>query len=142
MLYTQLKTDFKKNGGWKSKKNLFIIFLFLWGVYTVLKNYGWLPKKSVKGKHVFITGAGSGLGREMAIRFARLGAKVTLTDIFEAGLKESHDLVRKSASTTKISYFVLDVSNRDQISEVAKQAMDVNGPVDILINNAGVYSKG
>ena len=120
MLYNQIRTDFRKNGGWKSKKNLFIIFLFLWGVYTVLKNYGWLPKKSVKRKHVFITGAGSGLGREMAIRFAKLGAKVTLTDIFEAGLKESHTLTKKSASTTGIASFVLDVSNRDQISEVAK----------------------
>jgi all-trans-retinol dehydrogenase (NAD+) len=119
MLINQIRIDFKKNGGWKSKKNLFVIFLFLWGLYTLAKNYGWLPKKSVKRKHVFITGAGSGLGREMAIRFAKLGAKVTLTDIFETGLKESHQLTRKAASSTGINYFVLDVSNRDQIREVA-----------------------
>jgi len=120
MLYNQIKYDFKKNGGWASKKNIFVVALFLWGVYTVMKTYGLLPKKSVKGKHVFITGAGSGMGREMAVRFAKLGAKVSLTDIYEPGLKESHTLARKVASTTGIVTFVMDVSNRDQIKEVAK----------------------
>jgi all-trans-retinol dehydrogenase (NAD+) len=40
-----------------------------------------LPKKSIKGNHIFITGAGSGLGRLVAIRLAKLGAKLTLSDL-------------------------------------------------------------
>jgi all-trans-retinol dehydrogenase (NAD+) len=45
----------------------------------------WL-KKSVKGNHVFLTGAGQGLGRLLAIRLAKLGAKLSLTDINDTTL--------------------------------------------------------
>ena len=70
-----------KNGGWSSKKNILFIILFFWAFYTVCREQGWLPKKSVRGKHIFITGAGSGLGRLMAIKFAELGAKVTVSGL-------------------------------------------------------------
>ena len=44
----------------------------MWIMYTFMKEQGWLPlKKSVDGKHVFLTGAGSGLGRLMAIKLAK-----------------------------------------------------------------------
>lgn len=42
---------------------------------------GWLPKKSLKGEHVFVTGAGSGLGRYMSIQFAKMGCKLSLSDV-------------------------------------------------------------
>lgn len=54
-----------------------------------------MPKKSVKKKHIFITGAGSGLGRGMAIKFAKLGANLSLSDINEQGLAETLDLIYK-----------------------------------------------
>ena len=44
---------------------------------------------SIKGKTAFITGAGSGLGRHTAILFAKLGAKVVITDVNEQGLQET-----------------------------------------------------
>ena len=50
-------------------------------VYSIAKNNGFLLKKSVKGEHVFITGAGSGIGRQMAVILAKMGAKVTIADI-------------------------------------------------------------
>ena len=49
--------------------------------YILARENGLLPKKNVKGKHIFITGAGSGLGRGMALKFASLGASLTLSDI-------------------------------------------------------------
>ena len=42
---------------------------------------GWLPKKSVKGQHVFVTGAGSGLGRSMSQLLAKRGAKISVSDV-------------------------------------------------------------
>lgn len=67
----------------------YFIFLVLWGLYTFAKSRGWLPKKSLEGEHVYLTGAGSGIGRLMAIEFAKLGCVLTLTDINMQGLEET-----------------------------------------------------
>ena len=63
MLYKRIQDQFNKNGGWSSKRNLGYIALLMYAVYSFMKVKGLLPKKSLKGKHVFLTGAGSGLGR-------------------------------------------------------------------------------
>jgi hypothetical protein len=62
-------------------KKVLIYFLFMWSSYILAREKGWLPKKSVKGKHIFITGAGSGLGRDMAIKLSILGANLSISDI-------------------------------------------------------------
>ncbi|PIO60768.1 hypothetical protein TELCIR_17726 [Teladorsagia circumcincta] len=54
---------------------------------------GILPRKSVKGQVVLITGSGSGLGRGMAVEFAKLGAKVVLWDINEKGNLETKHML-------------------------------------------------
>jgi NAD(P)-dependent dehydrogenase (short-subunit alcohol dehydrogenase family) len=59
----------------------------MWASFILARERGWLPKKSVKGKHIFITGAGSGLGRDMAIRFSILGANLSISDINTDGLE-------------------------------------------------------
>ena len=61
------KANFWKTGGFKRPKHLVIIFLFLWGLYTFFRERGWLRKKSVRSQHIYLTGAGSGLGRGMAL---------------------------------------------------------------------------
>lgn len=71
MLYQQLKQNFVKNGGFRSPKNIAWILVILWSLHTFFKERGWLPKKQIKGKHVFLTGAGSGLGRQMALLLAK-----------------------------------------------------------------------
>ena len=63
MLYEQLKRNFVKNGGFSSKKNILCIAIIFWAFHTFLKERGWLPRKDIRNKHVFLTGAGSGLGR-------------------------------------------------------------------------------
>ncbi|EYC11713.1 hypothetical protein Y032_0050g2060 [Ancylostoma ceylanicum] len=54
---------------------------------------GVLPRKSVKGETVLITGSGSGLGRGMAIEFAKLGSKIVLWDINEKGNMETKKML-------------------------------------------------
>ena len=61
----------------------------MWGLYNIAKYKGWLTKKSIKGDHVFLTGAGSGIGRLMAIQFSKEGCNLTLTDIYMEGLEET-----------------------------------------------------
>ena len=98
--------NFKKRGGWTSKRNLAGIFLILWAFYTWMRERGFLPKKSVRGKHVFITGAGSGLGRLLALRFAQLGAKVTVSGLI---LKDVNETKRMIKSQTGVDLTVMAV---------------------------------
>ena len=60
--YKRICAHLTENGGLKSACNWFYIFLVIWSLYTFFREQGWLPKKKVQSKHVFITGAGSGLG--------------------------------------------------------------------------------
>ena len=65
-------------GGFRSPLSYILLILLIWAFRAFLKERGWMPKKGLLNKHIFITGAGSGLGRRMAIQFVKLGAKVTL----------------------------------------------------------------
>ena len=79
---------FHRDGSWLYRNRRAIYALLLaWAAYTLARERGLLPKKNVNGKHVFITGAGSGLGRAMALEFAKRGAKVTVSDINEEGVR-------------------------------------------------------
>jgi all-trans-retinol dehydrogenase (NAD+) len=138
-LWMRFKTGFASNGGWSSKKNIAYIVLFLYTFYTFIKEQGWLPKKSVRGKHIFITGAGSGLGRTMATKFAKLGAKVTISDINIEGVEETKRIIKAETGVDlNVNVQKLDVSNRQNITDLAQQCKTLFGDVDILINNAGV----
>lgn len=97
----------------------------------------------VKNKVVLITGAGSGIGRETALLFAKNGAKVVVTDVDEKAGKETVDEITKiladDPDCSGDAFFTkLDVSNREQTIRVAKEVIDKYGEIDVLINNAGI----
>lgn len=92
------------------------------------------------GKRVVITGAGSGLGRELALRYAREGARLVLADIQEEGLRETLDLVEKLGSWGMVQR--CDVRDFSQLAALAQTCTELLGGVDVLINNAGVASGG
>ena len=61
------------------------------------REYGFtLFKKNLKGEHVFLTGAGSGLGRLMAIRLGQQGCRLSLSDINLAGVEETKNVLIKA----------------------------------------------
>ncbi|KAM6216120.1 epidermal retinol dehydrogenase 2 [Rhynchocyon petersi] len=93
-------------------------------------------KKSVAGEIVLITGAGSGLGRELAIKFAGLGAILVLWDINSEGNKETSRLIKEKGGV-KVFTYTCDCGNRQEVYNVAKQVKEEVGDVTILINNAG-----
>jgi all-trans-retinol dehydrogenase (NAD+) len=96
--------------------------------------------KSVQGKRVLITGSGQGLGKEIAIQLAKLGAEVIITD---------RDVERVNSTLNQIQQmggiafgYSFDVTSNEQILEVRDRLHRERGPLDILINNAGVVFGG
>jgi 3-oxoacyl-[acyl-carrier protein] reductase len=98
---------------------------------------------NVKDKVVLITGAGSGIGRETAILFAKNGARVIVTDVDEKGGKETVaeivKILAEDPDNQGDTFFAkLDTSNREQTRQVAKEVIEKYGEIDVLINNAGI----
>ena len=97
--------------------------------------------KSLDNKVVVITGAGSGMGREMAVLAARRGALVAISDWNADGLAESVDLV-KAAGARELRSDVLDVSDRAAMGDYAAAVAEQFGVVNMVVNNAGVTVTG
>jgi NAD(P)-dependent dehydrogenase (short-subunit alcohol dehydrogenase family) len=86
-----------------------------------------------------ITGAGSGIGRAIALGYAREGARVVLLDRDEKAAAEAAKEIRDTGA--KAESFALDVANRENCVAMAKQIADKVGQVSILVNNAGIVRR-
>ena len=85
---------------------------------------------SVSGRHVVISGGGSGVGAEMAARFRAAGAKVTI-------LGRRPEPLDEVAGRTGAVPVTCDVTDRAAVDAAIARAVEANGPVDIAIANAG-----
>jgi 2-hydroxycyclohexanecarboxyl-CoA dehydrogenase len=92
--------------------------------------------RSLNGKVAVITGAGSGMGRSMALRLAEDSAKIAIWDINGAGAEETAKMVRDAGGSAIA--IEADCSDRAAIKAAATQTRKELGPVAILINNAGI----
>lgn len=97
-----------------------------------------VPLKSVREKVILVTGAGSGLGRLLAQKFALLGARVVLVDVDET--RNNDTLQTLKQMQCKAHAYTCDISNENQVEELGDKVTRDVGSVDILINNAGVMS--
>ena len=88
------------------------------------------------GKTAVVTGAASGNGRAIALRFAEEGADVVVADVAESAARDTasqiEDLGRRVLVTGT------DVSRRADVEDMVRQAVDTFGHVDVLVNNAGI----
>ncbi|KAK1173788.1 epidermal retinol dehydrogenase 2 isoform X2 [Acipenser oxyrinchus oxyrinchus] len=96
-------------------------------------------RKNVTGEIVLITGAGSGIGRLMALEFSKLGVTLVLWDINQEGSKETARLAKEQGAS-RVHCYVCDCSNKTEVYRVADQVKREVGDVSILINNAGIVS--
>jgi NAD(P)-dependent dehydrogenase (short-subunit alcohol dehydrogenase family) len=89
---------------------------------------------------VSVTGAGSGIGRETALAFARDGAEVVISDVDATGLQETARLVEATGAAAHS--YSLDVADGAAVEAFAAQVCDEHGVPDIVVNNAGVGHAG
>ncbi len=89
-----------------------------------------------KNKVVVVTGAGSGMGKEMAIQLAKAGAKLALNDWNPETLSETVTLL--GLESDHILTHAFDVGNREKVYDFAAQVIQRFGQVDVVINNAGI----
>jgi short-subunit dehydrogenase len=94
----------------------------------------------LKTKHVLVTGAGAGIGRETALAFARQGANILATDI------NAQSLVRLKQEVERYGVnchtWVVNVADADAMQAFAAEVHHMVGAVDVLVNNAGIASLG
>jgi NAD(P)-dependent dehydrogenase (short-subunit alcohol dehydrogenase family) len=100
--------------------------------------------KSLDGKVVVITGAGSGIGRQLAIQAAERGALLALSDWDEVGLVETAQLVqtRVPSAAGALRTDKLDVRDRQAVHAYADSVREAFGRVNVVVNNAGVALHG
>ncbi len=94
----------------------------------------------IRSKKTLITGAAKGMGRRMALEFARRGAELLLVDIDDDGLEELAEKLEADGHTAHT--FNCDLSDKSQIGELKEEVADEVGRIDILVNNAGVVTGG
>lgn len=97
---------------------------------------------TLEGKTCLVTGATSGIGKEIALGLAKLEATVVLIgrnkDRCETTLREIKAKINH-ADENRICYFVADLSSQSSIRQLAKEYVDSHQRLDVLINNAGVF---
>src|SRR6476661_2520022 len=89
---------------------------------------------------VSVTGAGSGIGRATALEFAREGAELVISDIDEAGVKDTAAQIAAHGGVAHA--YTLDVADAEAVERFAEQVSAEHGLPDIVVNNAGVGQAG
>jgi len=99
-------------------------------------------------KHVLVTGAGTGLGREIAVEMFRRGAYVTLVGKSESELKETQNIIQamidktgKQVSHTLVQLYAFDIADASSatVESVLKLAEQKFGPIEVLVTCAGYH---
>lgn len=88
-------------------------------------------------RHIFITGAGSGIGAAAVLRFAEDGDNITLAGSKPEKITQMSEKANELGSATKTVFG--NIATRKDVERIFKEAYDKFGPIDVLINCAGIY---
>jgi short-subunit dehydrogenase len=96
--------------------------------------------KTLRNKRVLVTGGARGIGLALARSFAAEGAEIVLADLDATQLEGARSLLQEDGG--RCSVFTLDITNTGAIADVRDDIHDAVGPIEILVNNAGVVFGG
>lgn len=91
----------------------------------------------IKDSVIWLTGASSGIGEQMAYKLAEKGAKL----IISARRKEELERVKKNCNSDTVETLTIDLADSFSLEQRAKEAETLFGPIDILINNGGISQR-
>ena len=94
--------------------------------------------KTFQNKVSVVTGAGSGMGRYLALNLAQEGSDIVICDINQKALNETEDLIK--AYNVSCSSLNLDLREKNNIDTLVEETISNHGKVDLLFNNAGVVT--
>lgn len=92
--------------------------------------------KNFKNKVAAITGAGSGMGQQLAVLLAKQGCHISISDVNEKGLAETLELVK--GYDVRVTSKKVNVADREQVKAWAAETVQNHGSVNMIFNNAGV----
>ena len=92
--------------------------------------------KNFKNKVAAITGAGSGIGQQLAVLLAKQGCHLSLSDVNEKGLAETVELLKDS--NVRVTIKKVDVAKLEEVKAWAAETVQNHGSVNMIFNNAGV----
>jgi all-trans-retinol dehydrogenase (NAD+) len=127
------------------------VILVLLGIWLIRKLMVRARRHKLPGKVVVITGAGSGIGRLLALKFAKHGCKLALWDINEQGLQQVTAECRSELQKARpadaealvneaVQYWVVNVADKEAVYQAAQEVESKLQAVDILVNNAGIVT--
>jgi len=94
------------------------------------------PLEEVNGKVVLITGTGHGMGKQMALQYAKLGATILCWDVNEQTNNQTVKEIK--ANGGKAHGYVCNVTKREELIELAQKVRKEHGFVHVVVNNAGI----
>ena len=117
------------------------VYYWVAGIFGLIIIYSFIParRKDVSKEIILITGAASGIGRALSLKFARLGSTIVLWDINKSANEAVAEEIN-SKTPNKAFPYQCDCSKREEVYKVAEEVKKDVGDVTILINNAGVVS--
>ena len=92
------------------------------------------------GKVAIVTGAGGGIGREIALKFAAQGAQISIADLNIDGANATAEAIRNNGGVAHA--WQTDVTSEDQVEELVRNTIAALGGVDIMVSNAGIQQLG